>query len=110
MFVCLFFVNKMEIIIAFVCAVALLAFFIQKAAKYASKKLKTYDRNMKRRESEKTNPYILRHKVLKIDNDRNYNEYLEWCYANNQIPTGKEEFLKEVENKEKELDNLINGI
>lgn len=60
--------------------------------------------------AENKNPYILRHKELKIDNDKHYEKYLEWCLDNNEIPTSKEVFLKEVELKEKELENLINGI
>lgn len=53
------------------------------------------------------NPYIKRHKLLKVDNDSYYKDYLEWCYLVNEIPTSKEIFLKEVEESERNFKNLI---
>lgn len=45
------------------------------------------------------NPYIKIHEH-KINNDKLYSKYLNWCLKNNEIPMDKFKFIKEVYNKE----------
>lgn len=52
------------------------------------------------------NPYIQIHSK-KLENDRNYENYLKWCVQNNEIPMDKQVFLKDVESKENEIKNLL---
>jgi len=51
------------------------------------------------------NKYISKHEK-KIINDKEYNDYLNWCLSKNEIPMDKEIFLKEVEKKEILIKNL----
>lgn len=51
------------------------------------------------------NPYITLHK-LKLENDRRYNEYLKWCGSVGEVPMEKYDFIKEIADKEKEIENL----
>lgn len=52
------------------------------------------------------NPYVQIHSK-KLENDRNYENYLQWCAQNNEIPMDKKVFLKDVESKENEIKNLL---
>ena len=54
----------------------------------------------------KSNPYIEKHKQ-KNNNDYYYNSYLKWCEKNNEIPMNKQVFIKEVEDKENYIKNLL---
>lgn len=51
--------------------------------------------------------YYIGYHELKLKNDRYYEEYLEWCDKNNEIPMDKHTFIKGVEDKEKEIKNLF---
>lgn len=52
------------------------------------------------------NPYIQKHNK-KLQNDAQYNNYLRWCQKNGEIPMNKEIFIKEVEDKENQINNLF---
>jgi len=52
------------------------------------------------------NEYIKRHKA-KNKNDSDYKDYLKWCLGNGEIPADKISFIKEVEDKENNINKLI---
>lgn len=52
------------------------------------------------------NPYISFHK-LKIKNDNNYNDYLKWCLSVGEIPMDKYDYIKEITDRETEVNNLV---
>lgn len=52
------------------------------------------------------NPYINKHSA-KLENDRNYQNYLNWCQMKGEIPMEKEVFLLDVESKENQIKNLF---
>lgn len=62
--------------------------------------------NNKEKNKTPKNPYIAKHSE-KINNDKNYREYLRWCEKNGEIPMRKEVFIREIENKEKYLQDLF---
>lgn len=51
------------------------------------------------------NYYIKLHQA-KLRHDKFYNDYLTWCGQHNQIPMNKQSFIKSIEDKEKEIENL----
>jgi len=51
------------------------------------------------------NPYITLHR-LKIQNDNRYLDYLKWCASVCEIPMDKYDFIKEITEKENELNAL----
>ena len=51
------------------------------------------------------NPYVVLHK-LKMQNDKRYKDYLKWCLSVNEIPMDKYDFIKEIADKERELEKI----
>ncbi|MBE99317.1 hypothetical protein [Flavobacterium coralii] len=77
--------------------------------------LKLYNEQMSKHraaQKEALNPYINRHKAFVTDNDAHYLQYLKWCEKQEppQIPMNKDLFIKEVQNKEKYLEDLFNRL
>ncbi len=52
------------------------------------------------------NPYVNIH-TKKLENDRNYENYLKWCESVGEIPMEKQVFLRDVESKENQIKNLL---
>lgn len=57
-----------------------------------------------KREARK-NPYIEKHRKY-LKNESNYENYLRWCEMNTEIPMDKEVFIKEIESRNKKIENL----
>lgn len=55
------------------------------------------------------NPYIDFHKH-KLRNDEHYKVYLKWCEQVGELPMNKQVFIKEVEDKEKYINDLFNKL
>ena len=55
------------------------------------------------------NPYIKFHEC-KLHNDKIYNEYLRWCASVHEIPMDKYDFIKEITEKENELNKIKYGL
>ncbi len=53
------------------------------------------------------NNYYIAYHQQKLKNDRYYEEYLKWCYDKNEIPMSKHRFIREVENNEDKIKNLL---
>lgn len=53
----------------------------------------------------KKNRYIEVHK-RHLNNDYKYNEYLEWCGKNGEIPMNKKVYIKEIEDRKNKLQKL----
>lgn len=53
-----------------------------------------------------SNPYKKIHGI-KLKNDKLYNDYLRWCVYKGEIPMDKYDFIKEIADKEKELQRLF---
>lgn len=47
--------------------------------------------------------------MAKNKNDYDYKYYLKWCLDNGEIPADKISFIKEVEDKENNIKNIISG-
>lgn len=62
----------------------------------------------KKMQNKKTadNYYIAYHQQ-KLKNDAYYEDYLQWCYKQNEIPMNKHKFIKEVENNEDKIKDLL---
>ncbi len=58
---------------------------------------------------QKNNPYIEAHKTLIDQNEKNYQDYLEWCSKQNpvKIPMDKEVFFKNVDKQENYIKQLF---
>lgn len=54
----------------------------------------------------KVNPYVQFHK-LKVRNDNNYKDYLKWCLSLGEIPMDKYDYIKEITDKEKQIDSAL---
>lgn len=54
----------------------------------------------------KDNYYIKFHEA-KMKNDRYYDEYLNWCARNSEIPMSKQVFIREVERNEGKIKDLL---
>jgi|GEM_PF-3852923 len=66
--------------------------------------------NKKKKELQKSqapdNYYIAYHQA-KLKNDKYYEDYLKWCYEKSEIPMSKHKFIKEVENNEDKIKDLL---
>lgn len=51
--------------------------------------------------------YYIKFHEAKLKNDKYYEEYLQWCYSKSEIPMSKQKFIKEVENNEDKIKNLL---
>lgn len=60
----------------------------------------------KQRKKGAGNPYIKIHR-MHLKNDMNYDDYLDWCGKNGEVPMEKKVFIKEIENRNNKIKNLV---
>lgn len=90
------------IIVFFIVAWIITAVIVQRQKEKREKKQRLMNGNY----HSKDNYYIKFHEA-KMKNDRYYDEYLNWCAHNYEIPMSKQVFIREVERNEGKIKDLL---